>query len=401
MGHEVTVLTTEKVSSEVNLNLDCSSFKVITYQLSHSKLIGTRKNLTNIDLINSGKNSFKNKFTVSLKNLLQKFEGTGAFTWDARIPNMLSTGQNNAYKKVQNNWDLVVSTFAPYSTHKIAYKLKKNGLAKNWIADYRDLWTQSHLFRGLFPFTLYEEYLERKINNTADYITTVSEPLAKKIRDKYNILNVRVIENGFDLDDLDKIPKKKYWKNKKIRIIYTGSIYRGFRDPSQLFEAINYISRSNNKKLLNNLQVLFAGGMKGKNYINELIYKYKIKDYVKHIGMLKREEVLHMQRDANVLLFLENETNRTKGILTGKIFEYMASGSEIWVVGLDSNSSVGRLITKSHHVCFCKDAKKLETKLIELLSGIIVKVNKINNELVNYYSRENLAKKMLTLVGRL
>jgi glycosyltransferase involved in cell wall biosynthesis len=397
IGHDVTVLTSENNTTKVDLDLISKNFTIKTYKTLYSKVGSLRNNVKEVS-INPKKNKMdlKKRLFSFLKSIHSYLGTLGVFTWDARMPNIVATGQRNAYQQVNEEWDLVVSTFAPYSTHQIAYRLKKNGLAKKWIADYRDLWTETHLYYGLFPFTLYEEYLENKINITADIITTVSEPLAKQIKEKYHLENVEVIENGFDLDDLDNIPKEKYWNDNKIRIIYTGSIYKDYQDPSPLFAAIQEISLSNEKKLLNDFEVLFAGGEKAN--LNELIDKYKVNRYVKYLGMLKRKEVLHMQRDATILLFLEFESEKTKGILTGKLFEYLASGTEIWVLGLDESSSVGQIIKKSNQgISFGKNIDLLKTKLIELLSRKVIRKNKVNSELLEYYSRKRLAEKMICL----
>lgn len=394
MGHDVTILTTKKKATDTDLLCDISDLKFLYYDNFNSMLASLKNNVKKVDTVKkSSRVSFKSLILNSLKQVHQFFGKIGAITWDARMPNIICTGQNKGYKLVEKKWDLVISTFAPYATHQIAYKLKKQGLAEKWIADYRDLWTETHLYSGLFPFTIYEEYLEKKFNTTADFITTVSAPLAKQIKEKYNIANVEVIENGFDLDDLGNIPQEKYWAEEKIRIIYTGSIYKGYRDPSPLFEALMNI-KNRDENLLNKLEILFAGGLQAD--LNELINKYGVNKYVKHLGMLKREEVLHMQRDANILLFLEFESEETKGILTGKLFEYLASGTEIWVVGLDENSSVGKIIkTSDQGISFGKNVELINKQLIELLTKKKRKEKKINQDLLKYYSRENLAKKML------
>jgi len=277
----------------------------------------------------------------------------------------------------------------------IARKLKLRNQNTFWIADYRDLWTESHMFRGLFPFTIIEEYLERKINTTADLITTVSYPLAEKVKSKYKIDNVEVVENGFDPEDLATIPSEPYWNDGKVRLVYTGSIYKGQRDPSPLFEAIKNIAQCEKSQLLDNLEVLFVGE---KGNLDELLEKYKVEKWVKYIPRLPREEALRMQRDAHALIFLESESPEIRGILTGKLFEYLYSGTQILSVGLDDDSSAGELISQSGHgINFGRDSHKLQLYLEELLETGSKPVVIRNTQFLEKYSRKALAEKMINL----
>jgi glycosyltransferase involved in cell wall biosynthesis len=396
-GHDVTVLTSEKGISSVDLSLDVSAFNVLTYKSMYSKVYNLRNKVKSVEV--SGAEKIATKKTSLMKVFLlflhKKMQKLGVFTWDARLPNFVATGQSNAYAKVYDqNWDIVISTFAPYSSHQVAYRLKKERKVKKWIVDYRDLWTETHLYKGLFPFTLYEEYLEHKINTCADMITTVSQPLADTLIEKYKISNVEVIENGFDFDDLVMLPESKFWSDGKIRIIYTGTIYQGFRDPSPLFSAIQRISKSDNRALLDDLEVLFYGT--ANEYLSQLISDYDVQAYVKHCGMLKRDQVLHIQRDADILLFLEFESEQTKGILTGKLFEYLASGTFIWVVGLSQDSSVGKIVMDSEQgECFSKNVSHIESHLLKLLTSEPIAKKKVSDMVIENYSREGLAMKML------
>ena len=128
----------------------------------------------------------------------------------------------------------------PFAAFQIADKLKQVGIVKRNVLDFRDLWTDSHLFM-IFSFQIFERKMEKKLCRNADMITVVSEPLAEVLRLKYN--NVFTIMNAFDLDDLKQISSEKYFNNNKINIVYTGSIYPGHRDPTPLFEAMYQLKR--------------------------------------------------------------------------------------------------------------------------------------------------------------
>jgi glycosyltransferase involved in cell wall biosynthesis len=317
----------------------------------------------------------------------------------ARTIDLLDIGWvNEAFNKVkQNRYDILVSSYAPCAPHLLDLKIKQQNPNIFWVADYRDLWTQSHYLKSFFPFNLIEEYLERKVNYMADLIITVSEPLANKIKAKYNIDNIEVVENGFDTEDLENISPEPYWKDEKVRLVYTGSIYPPKMDPSPLFEAIKEIANSPQKELLDKLEVIFVGMNTGN--LHNLIQKYGVEEWVKYGGSLPREDALRMQRDAHALIFLEFA--EVDGILTGKLFEYLFSGTKILGIGTLDNIGPGKLIKESGHgINFGKDVRKIKDYLVKLLvSGKKEYVEK-NTKFLEKFTRKRQAEKVLELVEK-
>jgi len=405
MGHDITVLTTKKEPQDNDLNLDTSFLKVIEVEnIILGKLKEKLKGLKDKEGENI-KESYKNnenikckvkKFFIYIMKLLRK---RGLFN-TARMPDWddLIISKSLSYI-INDKYDIVVSTAGPYNVHLIAYKYKEKYPDTFWVADYRDLWTQNHIFKGLFPFTIIEEYLEDKVNHKADLITTVSKPLADQIKNKYKIDNVEVIENGFDPDDFKNLPPEPYWKDGKVRLVYTGAIYAGKQDPSPLFEAISQINDSIHNNLLNNLEVIFVGGAKGD--FDFLVKKYNVSNWVKHEGFKPREYSLRIQRDAHALIFLEFESKNVDGILTGKLFEYLYSSTKILGIGVTDNSAPGKIIKESGcGVNFGKDVEKIKNYLIELLkTGKKDTVNP-NNEILEKFSRKNLAEKLMDIIEK-
>jgi hypothetical protein len=405
MGHDITVLTTKKEPKSNDLNLDCSFFKVIEVEnVIWGKLKEKLKGLKDKEGENI-KENYKNnenikykvkKFFIYIIKLLLKRGLFGSI----RMPNQndLIINKSSSYI-INDKYDIVVSTAGPYNVHLIAYKYKKKYPDTFWVADYRDLWTQNHIFKGLFPFTIIEEYLENKVNHKADLITTVSKPFADQIKNKYKIDNVEVIENGFDPDDFKNLPPEPYWKDDKVRLVYTGTIYAGKQDPSPLFEAVNQINNSIYKDLLNKLEVIFVGGAKGD--FDFLVKKYNVSNWVKHEGFKPGEDSLRMQRDAHALIFLEFESKNVDGILTGKLFEYLYSGTKILGIGVTDNSAPGKIIKESGcGINFGKDVEKIKNYLIELLKTGKKDTVNTNNEILEKFSRKNLAEKLMDIIEK-
>ncbi len=235
------------------------------------------------------------------------------------------------------------------------------------------------------------------MNKTADLITTVSEPLANQIKSKYKIKNVEVIYNGFDEEVLENIDPYPIWSDNKIRIVYTGTIYKGKQDPSPLFTAIKELEASGYSHLLQNLEVIFVGDYKAN--LDTLIEHFQVHKYVRYLGFVKYEDSLRMQRDACVLLFLGFSSENLDGIFTGKLFEYLFSGTQIWAVGVEENTSVGKLIQESRcGVCFGKNVELIKSHLIKLLKSGEKPLINPNLELLHNFSRKKQAEKLINLV---
>lgn len=392
MGHEVTVLTANEVKKSNDLIMDCSMFNIIriTNPLKSLMTQSTAEGSIQIKMQSPSKPTFLRKFKTFLQS-------RGIMS-TARMPDFNDAVIAKSVDAIGSaQFDFIISTAGPYTEHLIARKIMKKQKQAFWIADYRDLWTQNHIFKGLFPFTWIEEYLEKKINHSADYIITVSQPLADQISLKYNINNVAVIENGFDSDDTNTISPEPYWSDNKVRLVYTGVIYRGKQDPSPLLEAIQIIDQSEDSHLLQKLEVIFVGGSKGD--LHELISKYGVDTWVKDYGFVSRNNALRMQRDAHGLIFLEFETPGIDGILTGKLFEYLDSGTEILGIGVTDKSTPGKLIAESGQGRnFGTDSQIIATYLKSLLEKESKPVIAKNTECLKKYSRKYLAEKLLSIV---
>ena len=403
-GHDVTVLTMKNASKENSLNLDCSNFKIIRIE---SKLYNTLSKLLFKDekiqpISDSFINKEKKREFLRYKNIINNYlksikRKTGIFS-TIRMPDLTDIFILKFYNILKhiNKYDVCISTAGPYSVHIIAYVLKRKKSFNYWIADYRDLWTQHPSLSGLYPLSIFEKAIEGIINRSADAITTVSIPLQESIKKKYKLENVFTVENGFDIDDLELSKyKPRLWNDNKIRIVYTGTVYPFTRDPTPLFLAIKQIEQSGQNNLLNNLEVIFAGS---RSNLVDLIDKYQVSRYVKYIGRVNREYSLLIQRDADILLFLESDSN--EGVLTGKLFEYLFSKTHIWAIGITEKSLVGKIIIDSNNgTCFGNDIEMIKAELLKYLINNKKLEKKYGNELLlQKYTRENLANKYMNIL---
>lgn len=399
-GHDVTVLTTEKQPDpSLMLYLPNPGFKTIEVAFPQW-LKSLRKDYNSSNKTTQGpkRNKFK-QLAIDFFHYLRFQKGV---FHSCRMPDISDLWINNAYKAIKDKgeWDLVISTAGPYATHLVGHKVKKNKLAKLWIADYRDTWSNNYIYGGLFPFNLIESILEKRILRKADAVTTISAPFADVIAKEFSHPNVHVIENGFDPEDLINIPANSiFLDDQKFRIVHTGSIYKGRRDPTPLFQAINLLNADpDHYHLLNKLEIIFAGSNQAD--LQELIDKYEVGKWVRLIGFVKREDALRMQRDANALLFLPWNDPSVNGVLTGKIFEYLFSLTPILAVGANSLEDSQLLIKNAKAGEALLSVAEIKNYLIKHLQHIRKIKNQLSPEVLEKYTRKFQAEKLLSIVNQ-
>lgn len=403
-GHEVTVLTMAKYQdAKTALMLPTTGFEVL--EVKPPRLLSFLKQDYQSSHVSKQANAEKSSSWLSqIKKPLFAFfdtlrHRTGIFN-SCRMPDFSDLWIRPALKSLQgkDSWDLVVSTAGPYSVHIAAGLLKKAKRARKWIADYRDAWSDNCVYPGLFPFNAIERILERKLMNRADAITTISEPFAKIFSEKYNQTKVYVIENGFDPCDLEQLDAQSIFpKDGKFRIVHTGTIYLGKRDPTPLFQAIAKMRNDpQDSHFLNSLEVLFVGPNQAN--LAELIEHYKVAHWVKQVGFVSRETALRMQRDAEALLFLPWNDTSIDGVMTGKIFEYLFSGTEIWAIGGQGLEASQKLILDAKAGLVFSTIDEIIASLQNCLRNRHKRKSAIDSDFLRRYNRKFLAEKILTCV---
>ncbi len=253
----------------------------------------------------------------SLIEKLSKWIRANVFIPDARvgwIPSIIKEGK----RIIENeNPDLIFSSSPPHSLQIGAMKLaKQTGL--KWIADFRDPWTdgfwQKELKRTRYAIKKDIAY-ELSVLKNSKAVVTVSESITdllnKKVVNKYF-----AIPNGYDQSDFDGINKQA--KN-IFKIVYAGSL-RKSQIPNNLFTALNSLKEHNR---IEKLEVDFIGTVHP-DVIN-LIKENNLEDIIKLKNYISHSELINEIVNADMLLLSIPNTQNSKGILTGKLFEYIAT----------------------------------------------------------------------------
>ena len=221
--------------------------------------------------------------------------------------------------------DTLITTGPPHSMHLIGLQLKEL-LPISWIADFRDPWTTIGYHQSLRlgkAAAKKHEYLEQSVLQKADAVLVTSYTTQKELQQK-TIKPVYVITNGYDTSTAGKVPLSK-----KFTIAHIGSLLSG-RNPEVLWKVFSEMIMED-PDFSDNFELQLIGKVSQEVY--EKISSYGLERYISYEGYVTHEQAIHYQRAAQVLLLVEIDSDITKGIIPGKVFEYMVSGRHILAIG--------------------------------------------------------------------
>lgn len=284
------------------------------------------------------------------------------------------------------HYDAILSSSPPVTCHLVASELKKRHKIP-WLADLRDLWTQNPYFSHTYIRRALEKRLELKTLRNADAFTsTTGEMNLKKL---HNTDEVYTIINGFD--PIDKIQNTSLRKD-KFRIIYTGRLYYGKRDPEPFFQALNELI---NEGVINtkDITVQFYGPDLG--WLLDDVKKYQLENVVEICGNLSRETILKKQKESQLLLLLTWDNPKEKEVLPGKLFEYLTAKRPILFIG-HSDGLIKNLIESTNTGRAASNTTEIKNAILEFYnefkSSGEIKYNG-NQDEIDKYSHVNMAKK--------
>lgn len=293
---------------------------------------------------------------------------------------------------VDNKVDAMVSTGPPHSMHLIALEIKKN-FDIPWIADFRDPWTQIDFYDKL-RLTRWADKrhhkLEKKVLQNADHVVTVSPGCASDlviIAGK----KVEVIYNGFDHEDFEF---NRPALDDTFTITHFGSFNKD-RNPHSLWKALNELAGANDqfRKLLR-IQLIGQTDASVINSIkeNNLSANLELMDHLPH------QDGLQKISKSQVLLLPINDAPNVQGILTGKMFEYLAIQRPILAIG-PTNADFAKIIreTQSGVSVGFNDLQEMKEILSDYFDKFLQNKLEVKPTSIVQFSRKNLAKQFTGL----
>ena len=336
------------------------------------------------------------------KFLRKKFTNYIGPSYDPRNAWFLSSSP--IFSKLTRESDVVISTYGPEVAHYIGCKMKILNPLIYWIADYRDLWSNNPSLINA------SKKLKEKIKNDekktvgryADLITSVSDDICLRLKKSLKKNSIK-ITNGFDINEkiVQKTLLKKISKiNNPLKIVYTGSIYTDERSPVMLLDAI--VNLINKEKIPKKSVILEFYGTR-LDRIKELSEQSKYSNLINIKGHVPRSKVLKKQKQADILLLLESSREISRGSLSGKIFEYMASGRPILCIGSRNDFEISQILklTGTGLVYENHQIQKLENLIYNTYKGKgIFDIYKPKVKEILNFSRKRIAYDLLNQIKK-
>jgi glycosyltransferase involved in cell wall biosynthesis len=218
--------------------------------------------------------------------------------------------------------DVVLTTSPPSSVHFVGAAVKRATGAR-WVADLRDSLVAHPHRRAERRLVRIKEQGERGVAalvaRYADAVVAAAEAIADEARTLEPRGPVVTIANGSDFDDFVGL---EHHPSERFRITHTGSFF-GRRDPRPFLTALAH------SKL--DVVARFVGDFRPAD--REWAEELGLGDRLELIPYVPRRRSLELQRDSEALLLLIPEAGgRGRGVLSGKVFEYLAAERPVLAV---------------------------------------------------------------------
>ena len=214
------------------------------------------------------------------------------------------------------SFDAVWSTGPPHSTH-LAARDVAGACRLPWIADFRDSWpdpTYAHLLPTGALARAIDARLRRSVLSRVDGATAVGEAMATGLRAQ-TTGPVTVIENGFEASDFEGVAPEPHTG---FELLYTGNM-PAERNPQALWTAI-----ARHRSTMPEFRVRLVGTID--DAVLRSVRDAGLDDMVTTEPVIPHDKAVRAMISADALLLSINRAEGSEGILTGKVYEYVASG---------------------------------------------------------------------------
>ncbi|MCH2196017.1 glycosyltransferase [Kordia sp.] len=293
-----------------------------------------------------------------------------------------------------NNIDAVVTTGPPHSLHLIGLQLRRE-LNIKWLADFRDPWTSIGYHEKLrLTKKSHQKHLqfESEVLQTADQVVTTSFTTKEEFSALTN-QPIEVITNGYDVEKYTPTPM-----DEKFTISHIGSLLSE-RNPLILWEVVEELVQED-QDFAKDVQLQFAGVVS--EDIQSVIRETGLEKYTTYFGYVSHQRALQLQRASQLLLVIEIDAEKTKGIIAGKLFECMAA--ERPIIGLGpKDADIAKIIQETNTGTYFlyTEKEKLKTQIAAYYEAY--KQQKLNVSAIGLqqYSRKALTQKLAEVLHSL
>jgi glycosyltransferase involved in cell wall biosynthesis len=283
----------------------------------------------------------------------------------------------------------VITTSPPHSTQLIGLKLRKRFPAIRWIADLRDPWTDIYYYSGFCHTPLarmLDKTYEINVLRKADSIITVGKSLKETFLKKLPGLDekISVITNGYDMADFEgnapALPGT-------FTISYIGTLSESY-PLGGFISAVSTLAREGLE-----ISLRFTGMVAAEQKRRLASLPDEIR--VEFIPYVDHGKAIATMRSASMLLLVIPDHYSNRSIITGKLFEYLASGRPVLCLGPDDGDAAEILESSGHGKCAGYNDVEGITRIVKELYNTSTL---ISMEPPSEFSRIEHTKKLTTLL---
>ncbi|MEH2561403.1 glycosyltransferase [Bradyrhizobium sp. AZCC 2289] len=285
--------------------------------------------------------------------------------------------------------DIFVSSFPPWPAH-LAALFAQRRFGKPWIADYRDQFSGNHIMNGGWLSDRLELWIDRALLRRATAVTVISGPMKAYYDDMHPC--VECIENGYDGEIFDSAHASLVSSRKSGTTVlrYLGTITRD-RIPVSLLAALERLAAVAPQGEPP-FRVEFLGDTRLLEDYVRLRHPNLLKGWLAFIPAIPYAKSIEAMLSADALFFIETSdlsNLSARGVLTTKLFEYLASGRQI-IAEIDNATLTASYIRQASPIhVVSRDVDTLAAALRKLCPDTI-KIE--DNPFVASLSRERKAQ---------
>lgn len=328
--------------------------------------------------------------TTSPVKRLAKYLRSNVFIPDAKIGWYYAARRKALQIVKSNKIETIITTGPPHTAHLIGRYIKKKQPAVKWMADFRDPWTglyyEKYLTRSASSKRKNEK-LEEAVLRESDLVITVSSGLKRSF--EQSAYKIEVMPNGFDSADL---PEVEHTKSDKCTIAYTGNLKATQHIPA-FWNAL--------REVANELPIAMTIVGNVADSILEAIDEYGLSEVVSIKPFVPHRQAVTEMMQADLLWLPIPQAAGNESIVTGKIFEYLASRTPILSVGPKDGDAATILDSCGRDSMFMYDDKAgmtdyLRQKVTQWSTAGHVKKHISNEHMI--YERRELTSSLANLI---
>ncbi len=293
-----------------------------------------------------------------------------------------------------NPVDAMVSTGPPHSMHLIALGIREK-LGIPWLADFRDPWTGIDFYHQLRLTSAADRkhhFLEKSVLKSADAVTVISSSM----RDEFKTIHPRkyeLVTNGFD--DSDIRVAAPVVPDAKFSLAHIGSIAPS-RNPLVLWKVLSELVQEN-PGFGSHLLIKLVG--KVDLSVISSIEASGLSAYLEKSDYLPHNQVVAVMQSSQLLLLLINQSPNAKGILTGKLFEYLAARRPVIAIG-PAGGDAARILTDTGAGATSgfEDAVNLKKQILNHYRQYLQQSLVCRSRNIEKYSRRSLTQEIAAIL---